>query len=179
MRRLTRICFGIILIFSICHSLHAQVPDHLEQPYWDLVKLNNARQYQAAILQGKILVAQEPNFSYSHFLLPLILSHDDSSSQIGFSFLCGSCFQIPQQTLEGRAVAVMVFPAAEVSDVPREAGRMSAAQASFASMIASSRRMGNRTVCCWRCSFSNAVSTSFSTHPLLIDCSVRMSSSLS
>jgi len=33
----------------------------------------------------------------------------------------GSRFQIPKQALEGRAVAVVVFPPAEVSDVPRAA----------------------------------------------------------
>ena len=53
--------FITLFIANFWCLLHAQIPDTLKQPYWDLVKLNNTRQYQAAILQGKILVAQEPS----------------------------------------------------------------------------------------------------------------------
>ena len=63
--------FSILFFFCFSSRLWAQIPDHLKQPYWDLVKQNNTRQYQAAILQGKIQIAQEPKFPYAFGQLAL------------------------------------------------------------------------------------------------------------
>ncbi len=65
MRLFIRFYWGMILILNLNQSLLAQIPDNLKKPYWDLVKLNNSGQYRPAILQGKILVAQEPKFPYA------------------------------------------------------------------------------------------------------------------
>jgi CHAT domain-containing protein/Tfp pilus assembly protein PilF len=58
----------IIIIFSVSlyQFLFAQIADRLKTSYQDLLRLNNSRQYQAAILQGKTMVAQEPGFPYAY-----------------------------------------------------------------------------------------------------------------
>jgi len=71
MQSFQRFGLGILLSIGLLRPLHAQVPDYLKQPYWDLVKLNNLRQYPAAILQGKFLVAQEPKFPFAYGQLAL------------------------------------------------------------------------------------------------------------
>ena len=65
---LSRKVFYFLTLIAISYPcvIHAQVPDRLKNPYWDLVRLNNSNQYQTAILQGKILVAQEPQFSHAY-----------------------------------------------------------------------------------------------------------------
>jgi len=80
---LSRKIFSFLILFFFCFSsrLCAQIPAHLKTPYWDLVKLNNARQYQSAILQGKILIAQEPKFPYAYGQLALAFEKTDHVAQ--------------------------------------------------------------------------------------------------
>ncbi len=71
MSLLRKLFWGFALILNLPQAIEAQIPDSLKQPYWDLVKLNNSRQYQTAILQGKMLVAQVPQFPYTYGQLAL------------------------------------------------------------------------------------------------------------
>lgn len=57
---------GIALLLGLSSSLRFQIPDSLKTPYHELLKLNNTRQYQAAIFQGKILIAHAPKFPHAY-----------------------------------------------------------------------------------------------------------------
>ncbi len=106
MLSLTRFYLGIILVFSLLQSLHAQIPDSLKQPYWDLVKLNNSRQYQAAILQGKILVTQAPMFPYTYGQLALTFEKAERLEQ-GQAFFDSLRQQSPDHPYVYYAIAML------------------------------------------------------------------------
>lgn len=106
MQSLTRFYLGIILILGLQQSLLAQVPDSLKQPYWDLVKLNNSRQYQTAILQGKILVAQAPGFPYAYGQLSLAFEKAERLEQ-GQAFFDSLRQQSPDHPYVYYAIAMM------------------------------------------------------------------------
>lgn len=58
-----------VFLSIIASSLHSQVPEHVKVPYHNLLTMINSREFQAAILQGKKLIAQEPDFIKTYELM--------------------------------------------------------------------------------------------------------------
>lgn len=106
MQSLKRLCFGIVLSIGLQQPLHAQIPHHLKMPYYDLLKLNNFSQYQAAILQGKILVAQEPKFSYAYGQLAFAFEKAEQVEQ-GLAYFDSLRQQSPDNPYVYYAIALL------------------------------------------------------------------------
>jgi len=97
--------YCLLLVISFPFILHAQIPDRLKQTYWDFVKLNNAGQYQAAILQGKIL-AQEPKFPYAYGQLAFAFEKAQQLEQ-GLAYFDSLRQQSPDNLYVYYAIAVL------------------------------------------------------------------------